>query len=45
MDKPYLVIIDGRRKAFRTTLADSEYSKIQALGDEYRRRNEPRSAS
>ncbi len=41
--KPYLVIIDGRRKVFRTTLADAEYSKIRALGDEYRGRNAPRS--
>lgn len=38
VDKPYLVIIDGRRKAFKTTLADSEYAKIRALGAEYRSR-------
>ncbi|SEO09711.1 hypothetical protein [Cryobacterium luteum] len=43
VDKPYLVIIDGRRKAFRTTLGESEYAKIQALGIEYRNRNKPRS--
>lgn len=43
VDKPYLVIIDGRRKKFKTTIADSEYAKIRALGDEYRRRNKPRS--
>jgi hypothetical protein len=42
--KPYLVIIDGRRKEFRTTLPDSEYAKIRALGIEYRSRNATRSA-
>jgi hypothetical protein len=44
VDKPYLVIIDGRRKAFRTTLSESEYAKVRALGIEYRSRNKPRSA-
>ncbi len=42
VDTPYLVIVDGRRKGFRTTLPESEYAKIRALGAEYRRRN-PRS--
>lgn len=42
VNKPYLVIVDGRRKLFRTTLPDSEYAKIRTLGAEYRRRN-PRS--
>ena len=43
LDKPYLVIVDGRRKAFRTTLANGEYTKIRALGVEYRSQNGPRS--
>jgi hypothetical protein len=42
--KPLLVIIAGRRKPFRTTLSPSEYSEIQQLGCEFRRRN-PRSLS
>jgi len=41
--KPFLVIVDGRRKAFRTTLSDAEYSKINALGAEYRTKNGRRS--
>ncbi|QQD76283.1 hypothetical protein I8920_00420 [Curtobacterium sp. YC1] len=40
--KPYLTIIDGRRKAFKTTISAAEYAKVSALGDEYKRRN-PRS--
>lgn len=41
-DKPWLVIIDGRSKPFRTTLAERDYAAIRALGDEYQSRN-PRS--
>lgn len=42
LDKPILVVIDGRDKPFRTTLSDAEYAAVRRLGDEYRRRN-PRS--
>lgn len=41
-DHPWLVVIDGREKTFKTTLADSEYKAIRALGVEYFSRN-PRS--
>jgi len=37
-----LVVIDGRDKAFRTTLTDADYAAVRRLGEEYRRRN-PRS--
>lgn len=37
-----LVIVDARRKAFRTTLSDADYERVRALGREYLRRN-PRS--
>lgn len=40
--KPFLVVVQGLDKPFRTTLSDSDYAKVRALGDEYRRRN-PRS--
>jgi hypothetical protein len=33
--KPYLVLVDGRTKAFRTVIPDSEYREIKALGDHY----------
>ena len=42
--KPFLVVVQGFDKPFRTTLSDSDYAKVRALGDEYRRRN-PRSTS
>jgi len=35
VDKPLLVVIDGRAKAFRTTLDDREYQAVRALGSEY----------
>ena len=41
-DRPLLVVVDGRRKAFRTTLSESDYAQIRALGEEYLARN-PRS--
>jgi hypothetical protein len=41
-DKPPLVVVDGRHKAFRTTLSDEEYAQVRALGAEYRARS-PRS--
>jgi hypothetical protein len=44
VDKPLLVVIDGRDKPFRTELKSSDYAAVRALGDEYRRRN-PRSIS
>lgn len=40
--KPLLVVVDGKDKAFRTTLSDSDYAAVRALGEEYLRRN-PRS--
>jgi hypothetical protein len=42
VDKPLLVVVDGRDKPFRSELKDSDYAAVRALGDEYRRRN-PRS--
>lgn len=42
VDKPLLVVIDGRDKPFRTALSDADYAAVRLLGDEYRRRN-PRS--
>ena len=41
-DKPPLVVIDGRLKAFRTTLSAADYAQVRALGMEYQARN-PRS--
>lgn len=41
-EKPLLVVVDGRDKPFRTTLADADYDAVRRLGEEYRRRN-PRS--
>ncbi|WP_297550870.1 hypothetical protein [Amycolatopsis sp.] len=42
VDKPLLVVVDGRDKPFRTELKDSDYAAVRALGGEYRLRN-PRS--
>lgn len=42
VERPLLVIIDGRSKPFRTTLSDRDYRAIKTLGDEYRSR-QPRS--
>jgi hypothetical protein len=42
VDKPLLVVIDGRDKPFRTTLSAADYTAVRNLGDEYRKRN-PRS--
>ena len=42
VDKPLLVVIDGRDKPFRTTLAYADYAAVRRLGEEYRGRN-PRS--
>jgi hypothetical protein len=42
VDKPLLVVIDGRDKPFRTTLSEADYAAVRRLGDEYRGRN-PRS--
>ena len=35
VDKPLLVVIDGRDKPFRTTLSDADYAAVRKLGDEY----------
>lgn len=42
VDKPLLVVIDGRDKPFRTTLSVADYAAVRQLGGEYRKRN-PRS--
>jgi len=42
VDKPLLVVIDGRDKPFRTTLSDPDYAAVRRMGDQYRDRN-PRS--
>lgn len=42
VDKPLLVVIDGRDKPFRTVLAERDYRAVRVLGDEYLARN-PRS--
>ncbi|WP_220507871.1 hypothetical protein [Amycolatopsis dendrobii] len=42
VDKPLLVIVDGRDKPFQTELREQDYAAVRAMGDEYRRRN-PRS--
>ena len=39
---PSIVIIEGKDKAFRTTLSRRDYDQVRALGDEYRSRT-PRS--
>ncbi len=44
VDKPLLVIITGLSKPFRTTLAESDYAQVRALGTEYFAEN-PRSIS
>jgi len=44
VDKALLVVIDGRDKTFNSAIPVREYSKVQALGAEYLRRN-PRSIS
>ena len=35
MDKPLLVVIDGRDKPFRTVLAQRDYRAVRVLGEEY----------
>jgi hypothetical protein len=42
MERPLLVVIDGRDKPFRTVLSERDYAEVRALGSEYRSRN-PRS--
>jgi hypothetical protein len=44
VDKPLLVVIDGRDKPFRTELAAREYLAVRRMGEEYLARN-PRSFS
>ena len=41
---PLLVIVDGRAKAFRTTLSSRDYEAVRRLGNEYRAR-QPRSVA
>lgn len=38
-NRPLLVLVDGRTKAFRTTLSDADYAAVKAMGDDYRSRN------
>ena len=42
MDKPLLVVIDGRDERFRTVQAERDYRAVRILGEEYLARN-PRS--
>jgi len=42
VDKPLLVVVDGRAKGFRTTLSPRDYEAIRTLGQEYLSR-QPRS--
>ncbi len=42
VDRPLLVVIDGRVKVFRSTLSAADYEAVRQLGEEYRSRN-PRS--
>jgi hypothetical protein len=42
LDKPLLVVVDGRDKPFRTELSQADYADIRALGEDYKRRT-PRS--
>lgn len=42
LDKPLLVIIDGRSKPFRSTFSEADYAEVRSYGDEYFKRN-PRS--
>jgi hypothetical protein len=42
IDKPLLVVIDGRDKPFLTVLTAADYAAVRDLGEEYRKRN-PRS--
>lgn len=42
--RPYLVILDGRRKPFRTKLKQSDYSAIRELGKEFLSQNPRRLA-
>ena len=41
-NKPLLVVITGLDKPFRTTFDKSDYDAVRALGEEYKRRNNPR---
>jgi hypothetical protein len=40
--KPWLVVITGLSKPWRTAFSDTDYRRVRDLGDEYRRRH-PRS--
>lgn len=42
VDKPLLVVVDGRDKPFRTTLPAADYAAVRKLGGEFGNRN-PRS--
>lgn len=42
VEKPLLVVVDGRDKPFRTELRNADYAAIKVLGEEYLARN-PRS--
>jgi hypothetical protein len=41
-DKPLLVVLTGLNKPFRTTFSDADYARVRELGEEYKRRNDPR---
>lgn len=44
VEKPLLVVVDGRDKLFNSTFSRSDYERVRELGEEYRSRN-PRSIS
>jgi hypothetical protein len=41
--KPLLVVLAGLNKPHRTTFTKADYDAVRALGEEYQRRNDPRS--
>jgi hypothetical protein len=43
-DKPFLVVITGLDKPFKTVLSEADYKSVRDLGDEYFSRN-PRSVA
>ncbi len=39
---PSIIVLTGKKKAFRTVLSDEDYARVRALGAEFLKRN-PRS--
>jgi len=38
LDGPSIILIDGLSKPVNTALSSADYSRVKALGDEYRKR-------